>query len=166
MAIGGYEDDEAIWANQGPNESLLVRQALNAQYYAHVQAIRALASPHEGSERASPADHGVLGRLPLDSAARKKVPVWTFINTYFPDVIIAMAALSYAANEKHNPGQPLHWSREKSGDHKDCLLRHLFDEERIDPETGQPEAVAAAWRACANAQLVIEKLREKNNGTK
>lgn len=100
-------------------------------------------------------------KLPLDSKARKEIPIWTFIAEYFPDVIIAMASLSYKANEKHNPGQPMHWSRNKSGDHKDCIVRHLFDDERIDPETGECEAVAAAWRACANAQIVIERLRAR-----
>lgn len=104
-----------------------------------------------------------MDTLPLDSAARKQVPLWTFLSTYFPKTFVAMTQLSYAANEKHNPGQSMHWAREKSADHKDCILRHLLDEERVDPETGQPEAVAAAWRACANAELVIERLaaREK-----
>lgn len=98
------------------------------------------------------------GLLPLDSKERKEVPLWTFIRTYFPKTFIAMARLSFKANEKHNPGQPMHWAREKSSDHKDCAMRHWFDEERIDPETGEPEAVAAAWRACANAEQVLDRL--------
>lgn len=97
-------------------------------------------------------------RLPLDSAERKATPLFTFLNTYFPDAFVSLARLSFKANEKHNPGEPMHWAREKSTDHKDCILRHLLDEERIDPETDEPEAVAAAWRALANAQLVLEKL--------
>lgn len=100
-------------------------------------------------------------RLPLDSKERKEVPLFTFLNEYFPDAFIAVTRLSHKANEKHNPGEPMHWAREKSQDHKDCILRHLMDEERIDPETGEPEAVAAFWRAGANAQLVIEKLRRE-----
>jgi hypothetical protein len=102
--------------------------------------------------------------LPLDSAERKEVPLWTFLSGYFPKTFVAMTRLSFKANEKHNPGQPMHWSREKSSDHKDCILRHLLDEERIDPETGQPEAVAAAWRACANAELVIERIAARTLG--
>ena len=96
--------------------------------------------------------------LPTDSKARKEIPLWTFISTYFPKTFVAMAKLSYLANEKHNPGEPMHWAREKSTDHKDCIARHLLDEERLD-EFGIPEAVAAAWRACANAELVLEKLQ-------
>lgn len=107
----------------------------------------------------SVANEPAPSRLPLDGKARKEIPLWSFIEGYFPDAIIALASLSFKANAKHNPGQPMHWSREKSSDHKDCILRHLLDEERIDPETGWPEAVAAAWRACANAQLVIERMR-------
>lgn len=101
------------------------------------------------------------GKLPQNSKLRKEIPLFTFLSEYFPDVFVAMASLSFKANEKHNPGQPMHWSREKSADHKDCAIRHFLDEEHIDPATGWPEAVAAAWRACANAQLVIERMRKE-----
>ena len=99
--------------------------------------------------------------LPLDPKERKEVPLWTVISQYFPKAMVGVARVSFRANERHNPGQPMHWSREKSSDHKDCIVRHLLDEERIDPETGQPEAVQAAWRALANAELIIERLQAK-----
>jgi hypothetical protein len=80
---------------------------------------------------------------------------------YFPDALLAIAEHSYRGNEKHNPGEPLHWAREKSKDHADCIARHLIDIgpywNAIDPETGSYHAAALAWRALALLQLVLEK---------
>lgn len=65
--------------------------------------------------------------LPSDAAARKGVPVFSGALRYFPRAIAAVARLSQVANEQHNPGEPLHWSRGKSADHHDALTRHLLD---------------------------------------
>lgn len=46
---------------------------------------------------------------------------------YFPDALFEVARLSKTANDKHNPGEPLHWSKDKSADHADCIVRHLAD---------------------------------------
>lgn len=97
--------------------------------------------------------------LPTDSKARKEVPVATGVLDYFPDAIAAVAAVSKKGNEKHNPGQPLHWSREKSADHRDCIARHLIDAGNdgmgVD-ENGDLHLAACAWRALAALQLAIE----------
>jgi hypothetical protein len=74
---------------------------------------------------------------------------------YFPLTIAAMARVSFKGNERHNPGQPLHWSRGKSADHEDCVMRHLMDLEQIDTD-GELHAVHLAWRACAAAELILE----------
>lgn len=95
--------------------------------------------------------------LPTDSKARKAIPIVTGCLDYFPDALAAVARLSLKANEKHNPGQPLHWSRDKSTDHADCIGRHLIERGQIDPETGESFTVAIAWRALALLQLEIEK---------
>lgn len=95
--------------------------------------------------------------LPTDSAARKGIPFATGCIDYFPDALAAVAALSLAANTKHNPGQPLHWSREKSSDHPDCIARHLAERGTYDPDDGFLHDVKLAWRALANLQVVIEK---------
>jgi hypothetical protein len=29
---------------------------------------------------------------------------------YFPDALAAVAQISYQGNQKHNPGEPLHWA--------------------------------------------------------
>lgn len=98
--------------------------------------------------------------LPTDPKARKAIPIVTGCLDYFPDALAAVARLSLKANEKHNPGQPLHWSKNKSADHADCLVRHLLERGKIDPETGESFTVHTAWRALALLQTEIEGASE------
>jgi hypothetical protein len=96
--------------------------------------------------------------LPTDSEARKSVPIFSGVLNYFPLAIAAVARLSKRGNDKHNPGEPLHWARDKSQDHEDCIARHLIDVDTIDTKTGEYEdAVALAWRALAKLQCLEEK---------
>lgn len=95
--------------------------------------------------------------LPTDSKARKAIPLQNGCYDYFPDALAAVAMLSQAGNDKHNPGEPLHWSREKSSDHADCIARHQQERGKIDPEDGFLHDVKVAWRALAQAQLALEK---------
>jgi hypothetical protein len=81
---------------------------------------------------------------------------------YFPDALAEVAQCSKIANDQHNPGEPLHWAREKSSDHPDCLMRHLVERGTRDTD-GVRHSVKVAWRALAMAQLEIEadeKIRE------
>lgn len=98
--------------------------------------------------------------IPADAMERKKIPLWSGLVKYFPDALVAVAQLSQVANDQHNPGEPLHWSREKSADHEDTLLRHLFDSGTLDSD-GQRHSTKLAWRALAKLQLEIERDREK-----
>lgn len=75
---------------------------------------------------------------------------------YFPDALIAVAALSFIGNEQHNPGEPLHWARDKSTDQEDTLLRHLFEAGTLDTD-GVRHSAKVAWRALAALQLEIER---------
>ena len=84
--------------------------------------------------------------LPGDPKARKQIPLHSGLVAYFPDALIAVAAVSFAGNAQHNPGQPLHWSRGKSDDHEDALLRHHFEAGQIDPD-GHRASAKRAWRA-------------------
>ena len=95
------------------------------------------------------------------SKERKETPVFSGVLQYFPDAINAVARQSWAGNEKHNPGEPLHWAREKSSDHMDCAIRHMMTPNEIDPETGGTHLVAAAWRILAALQLQQEALAER-----
>lgn len=94
--------------------------------------------------------------LPSDSKARKQIPLCTGVFDYFPAALVAVAELSRAGNDKHNPGQPLHHARSRSSDHADCLLRHLLDRGEIDPEDGIRHSAKTAWRALALLQQELE----------
>lgn len=95
--------------------------------------------------------------LPTDPKARKATPIVTGCMDYFPLALAAIARLSKKANDKHNPGQPMHWSRGKSDDHADCLGRHLLERGQIDPETGESFTVHTAWRSLALLQIEEEE---------
>ncbi len=94
--------------------------------------------------------------LPTDSEARKRIPLASGVLDYFTAALAAIAAVSYAGNEKHNPGQPLHWARGKSMDHADCLQRHFAERGTIDPEDGLRHTAKMAWRALALLQQELE----------
>ena len=96
--------------------------------------------------------------LPTDSDERKTIPIFSGVLNYFPLAIAAVARVSKRGNDKHNPGEPMHWARGKSMDHTDCIARHLLDVETIDPKSGEYEdAQALAWRALAKLQELEEK---------
>jgi hypothetical protein len=98
--------------------------------------------------------------LPTGSLDRKGVPMARGCLDYFPAALAAVAQLSKAGNDKHNPGQELHHSRGKSNDHADCIVRHLMDRGTVDPEDGIRHSVKVAWRALALCQQEIEEAGE------
>lgn len=94
--------------------------------------------------------------LPTDAKARKNVPIYSGVLSYFPDAIAEVAILSRIGNDQHNPGKPLHWDRSKSGDELDALTRHLMEAGTIDTD-GVRHSAKVAWRALANLQKEIER---------
>lgn len=94
---------------------------------------------------------------PDASAIRKASPVFSGVLNYFPDALLAVARVSKAGNDKHNPGQPLHWSRDKSNDHMDCAARHMLTPYEIDPDSKEVHLANAVWRLLAELQLYKEK---------
>ena len=94
-----------------------------------------------------------------ESEARKRTPIYSGVLQYFPDAIAAVARQSWQGNNKHNPGEPLHWARDKSSDHMDCIARHLMTPDEIDPESNETHLVAVVWRALAALQIQQEKLK-------
>lgn len=100
--------------------------------------------------------------LPTDSKERKATPLCTGVLDYFPDALAAVARLSKFGNDKHNPGQPMHWSRGKSSDHADCIVRHLVDRGKVDAESGMSHTVEVAWRALALLQEEIDEGKVEN----
>jgi Domain of unknown function (DUF5664) len=93
--------------------------------------------------------------LPTDAKERKKIPIATGVFDYFPAALIEVAKVSYVGNEQHNPGQKLHWSRDKSSDHADTMLRHFTERGTIDTD-GTRHLAKAAWRILALLQLEME----------
>lgn len=122
----------------------------------------------EASDPSGPPDAGAAPNCGLsDAALRKMLPVGAIVTSYFPDALRAVAAVAYVGNEKHNPGERLHWARDKSDDHDNALVRHLIDM-RNGPwnlETTKDGRVLAvlhaanvAWRALAICQIEVERL--------
>lgn len=91
-----------------------------------------------------------------DSAYRKGFPLFEGLLAYFPDALAAVSEVSYKGNQKHNPGQPMHHARSKSGDHADCIMRHLSNHGGVD-EVGVRESASLAWRALALLQEELER---------
>ncbi|HML29176.1 MAG TPA: DUF5664 domain-containing protein [Hyphomicrobium sp.] len=97
-----------------------------------------------------------------DSGERKRQPITTGVLDYFPAALAAVAEHSFVGNEKHNPGQELHWARGKSMDHADCIARHLiergtFEDVEINGKFYRiRHSAALAWRALALLQEEIE----------
>jgi hypothetical protein len=99
--------------------------------------------------------------LPLEEASaaeRKDAPIVSGFLDYFPDASLEVAMLSKIGNDQHNPGEPLHWARGKSGDEADTCVRHLMARGTRDKD-GVRHSTKLAWRAMANLQKEIEAER-------
>lgn len=99
-----------------------------------------------------------MANLPTEAKARKALPLARGLLDYFPDALCAVADLSRVGNEQHNPGEPLHWAKEKSTDEADALMRHLIDRGKLDTD-GVRHSAKVAWRALALLQREIEAER-------
>lgn len=96
--------------------------------------------------------------LPTDNKARKEVPLCTGLLDYFPDALIEVAKVSWAGNQQHNPGQPLHWAKEKSIGRGDEIIRHLIERGTADTD-GTRHSAKLAWRALELLQREIDAER-------
>lgn len=96
--------------------------------------------------------------LPTDSDKRKEYPLYSGLLAYFPAALAQVSNHSYVGNQKHNPGKPLQHARGVSGDHADCILRHLVDS--AEHPKGSPARIdelrALAWRSLALLQEELE----------
>lgn len=114
----------------------------------------------------------VLGGVPVppfmstDSAVRKLMPVASGFANYFPDAMLLGSWVSRVGNDKHNPGQPLHWAKEKSADEPDAELRHMLDAARgthpdpgLEPLAHLGHLASKFWRAAADLQRACDAAR-------
>ena len=95
-------------------------------------------------------------KITTDSQERKDTPVFSGFMAYFPLAMAEVARLSKEGNDKHNPGEPLHWARGKSEDHADCIVRHQLEVGVVDTD-GFLHEVKVAWRAMAQLQTSLEQ---------
>jgi len=76
---------------------------------------------------------------------------------YFPDALAYVAYVSYVGDKQHNDGtQPMHWSRGKSTDHDNKIMKHLSNDEGFDTDEVL-HAGKVAWRALARLQEALER---------
>ncbi len=97
----------------------------------------------------------VADLLPRDAADRKKIPLASGVLDYFTSALIEVAKVSQAGNDQHNPGEPLHWSRGKSMDHADTMMRHFVERGTFDTDKVRHSA-KMVWRALAILQMELE----------
>jgi len=105
-------------------------------------------------------DHILAGKpyLPTDAAERKNLPIVTGFLDYFPLSCLEVARVSVVGNVQHNPGEPLHWARGKSGDQADTIVRHIMERGGKDTD-GVYHMARALWRMHAEFQIFLEKER-------
>lgn len=98
--------------------------------------------------------------LPEGYAARKALPLYTFMFEYFPLAWLEVVKVAVAGNKQHaNEGSGIRWAREKSTDQMNCAFRHIFDYgtgNEIDDDL-QFHLAKAIWRLMAQLQLDLEK---------
>lgn len=101
----------------------------------------------------------------MNAEERKARPIATGVLAYFPLAIAEVAHLSKVGNDQHNPGQPLHWAKEKSTDHDDALCRHETDRLSgiVRDTDGERHRAKVAWRALAALEIELEAEQSVGN---
>lgn len=94
--------------------------------------------------------------LPDADEARGDFPMFDGLLAYFPNALAEVSRVSKIGNDQHNPGQPMHWARDKSADHENKIVRHLVDAGKRDGR-GVRHTARAAWRILALLQEELER---------
>lgn len=102
-----------------------------------------------------PVEHELGLSLPDADEVRGDFPMATGALDYFPNAFAYLAWVSKVGNDQHNPGEPMHWARDKSTDHADKVIRHLVDRGKKDSR-GVRHTGRAAWRIMAMLQTELE----------
>jgi hypothetical protein len=146
-----YSEDEDLsqWAAQMADEGAAFAGVDKAsgpdQTVIVVQPVRV--EPHPRASK--------VALLPTGYQDRKDIPICTGVLDYFPLALASVAVCSRVANEQHNPGEPMHWAKEKSTDEVNTLVRHLLERGTRDRD-GIRHSAKVAWRALANLQREID----------
>ena len=155
---------EAAWESYVPEAVREVAERIWHEAFgdAPPETQRSAPGPHSVPPRSGEEDapyQPTAGIMPPRNAAeRKAAPLFSGVLAYFPDALIAVAQCSKIGNDQHNPGEPLHWAKEKSTDETDALARHLTDRARgeVFDADGVRHLAKVAWRALAALQREIE----------
>lgn len=94
--------------------------------------------------------------LPDADEVRGDYPMADGLLDYFPMALAYVAWISKVGNDQHNPGQPMHWARDKSTDHANKIIRHCADRGRFDSRNVRHTG-RLAWRALAMLQTELEQ---------
>lgn len=103
-----------------------------------------------------------LTPMPGSAQWRKERPLYSGCIAYFPDALMEVAYVSFKGNQQHNPGQPLHWAKEKSADHLDAAARHMADHSKnpVDDD-GALHLAKKAWRDLAELQTFLDARKKE-----
>lgn len=93
--------------------------------------------------------------LPDADELRGDFPMADGLLDYFPAALAEISRVSKIGNDQHNPGQSMHWARDKSTDHANKIMRHLVDRGKKDGR-GVRHTARLAWRALAMLQTELE----------
>ena len=91
--------------------------------------------------------------FPEDDEERQKYAVGTFICEFFPHAIAELARFSYDMQQKHNPGAPMGWAKEKSVGDGNQIFRHQMDGEFRE----------VAWRGLEQLERFLTKMEPFND---
>lgn len=96
--------------------------------------------------------------FPTTQSSKEEYPMWDGLMAYFPAALAEVAHVSFVGSRQHQPTLPTQWTRDKSTNHKDKILRHLLEGDVSELDTdGTLHAAKVAWRALANLQIILEK---------
>lgn len=143
------ENAEAAW----PTLGRIYRKMPVPQ---HLDKPAAAALAKTISESVAISSHLAIEYIPQDDKRRKGAPMFRGLLGYFPAALFAVAEHSRESNDKHNPGEELHWARGKSSDHADCIVRHLIDAGKRGTPGRLYHLRALAWRSLAALQEECE----------
>ena len=127
----------------------------------HIHGKKAAGAPEYPASAVVPTNPVIYSPFTDDAKTRKGYPMYSGLLKYFPLALAEVAFVSKIGNDQHNPGQPLHWAREKSTDQLDTAIRHITDHAAgftLDKDHTYHLA-KAIWRLCAELELLKEKER-------
>jgi len=161
--IAGVLESDALFLLPGWENSVGAKAEVGVATWAGLPVTLAVEYLKTGVLTDSPEAHAPDGaEMDMGThAGRKRVPVASGVLAYFPQAIRAIAHCSWVGNEQHNPGEPLHWARDKSGDHDDCLIRHFMEAGTVDTD-GVRHTTKMAWRSLAKLELELEAALAKS----